>query len=109
MSAPPLTGNARHKPEMEYNGKFGNTIGSIEQIDLMGRIEICYATCHIATQTVAPTIPGFQGIKCCIQYLGIHPHKTIYYPSNDLNGSNSIRHTWNVNQVEDYTTQFVLE
>ena len=94
---------------MEYHGKFGNTIGRINHIALISRIEICYIACHLATKTVARNLTGFQGIKRCIQYMDIHPHKTIYYPSNDLNGSNSIRHTWNVNQVEDYTTQFVLE
>ena len=61
------------------------------------------------TQTVAPTIPGFQGIKCCIKYLSSHPHKPIFYPSNSYGGSNIIRLTWSVNQLEYYTTHNCLE
>ena len=44
----------------------------------MSRIDLCYETCSIATQTVAPTLPYFQGIKRCVQYLASHPHKTIF-------------------------------
>ena len=61
------------------------------------------------TQTVAPTIPGFQGIKCCIKYLSSHPQKPIFYPSNSYGGSNIIRLTWSVNQLEYYTTHSCLE
>ena len=32
-------------------------------IDLMSRIGVFYKTCLIETQTVAPTLPVFQGIK----------------------------------------------
>ena len=60
MDALPLTGNDHHKAEMEYHGKFGHNIGRIQHIAVMGRIEIFYATFHLATQTMAPTIPGFQ-------------------------------------------------
>ena len=82
MTALTLTGNALHEVEMEYHGRFGHIIGSIQHIALMSRIEICYATCRIANQTVAPTLPGFQGIKWCVQYLDSHSHKTIVYPYN---------------------------
>ena len=44
---------------MEYHGKFGHNIGRIQHIDLMSRIDICYKSCCLATQTVAPTLPGF--------------------------------------------------
>ena len=71
----------------------------------MSIINICYATCRLATQTVVPNLPGLQGIKLCVQYLAIHPHKTLLYPSNSYDGSNIIRNTWIGNQVEDYTTQ----
>ena len=47
MDALPLTGNALHKAEMEYNGKLGHTIGRIQHIALMNIIAICYATCHL--------------------------------------------------------------
>ena len=71
---------------MEYHGKFGHNFGSIQQIALMSTIEIYHATFHLETQTVAPTIYGFQGIKCCVQYLASHPHKLILYPSNSYDG-----------------------
>ena len=76
MSVIILTVNALHKAEMEYHGNFGHNLGSIQHIALMSRIEICYATCHLVTHTVAPTLPGFQDIKHCVQYMDIHPHKT---------------------------------
>ena len=86
LAAPPLTGHALQKSEMEYHGKFGHTLGGIQHIALMSRIDLCYATCRLATQTVAPNLPGFQGIKQCFQYLAIHTHKTIFYPSNYYDG-----------------------
>ena len=103
-----LTGNFLYKAEMEYHGKFGHTLVRIQHIYLMSQIDICYATCHLETQTVAPTIPGFQGIKRCVHYLNIHPHKPIFCPSNYYDGSNIIRLTWSRNQVEDYTSQNFL-
>ena len=54
-----LTGNSLHKAEMENHIKFGHTIGWIQHIDLMIRIDICCTTCCLENQTVAPTIPGF--------------------------------------------------
>ena len=86
MAALPLTGHALHKAEMEYHRKFGHALGRIQHIALMSRIDICYATCRLATQTVAPTLPGFQGIKRCVQYLSSHPHKPIFYPSKSYDG-----------------------
>ena len=94
---------------MEYHGKFGHTLGRIQQISIMSRIDIFHTACHLGTQTVAPTLPGFQGLKRCIQYMASHPHKPIFYPSNSHDGSNVIRLTWSRNQVEDYTTQNCLE
>ena len=58
---------------------------------------------------MALTLPGFQGIKRCVQYLASHPHKSIFYPSNYYDASNVIRLTWNGNQVEYHTTQNFLE
>ena len=75
----------------------------------MIRIDLWYATCRLATQTVAPTLPGFQGIKIWVQYLASHPHKPIFYPSNSYDESNVIRIAWSGNQVEDHTTQNCLE
>ena len=108
MAAIPLIGKTFHKAEMEYHGKFGHTIGRIQHISLMSIIDICYATCDIATQTVAPTIPVFQVIKRYVQYQYSHPHKTIFYPYNYYDGSNFIRLTWSGNQVEDHTTHNCL-
>ena len=71
----------------------------------MSIIDICYAICRLDTQTVAPTLPGFQGIERCVQYLFIQPHKPIFYPSNYYDGSNFIRLACIVNQVEDHTIQ----
>ena len=90
---------------MEYHGKVLHTIGRIHHISLMSRIEICYTSCPLATQTVAPTIPWFKGIKRFIQYIASHPHKPIFYPSNSYDGSNFIRLTYSGNQVEDCTNQ----
>ena len=78
MASLPLTGHALQKAEMEYNGKFGHTLGRIQHISLMSRIDLCYTTCCLETQTVAPTLPGFKGIKRRVQYLASHPHKTLF-------------------------------
>ena len=67
---------------MEYNGKIGHTPGRIQHIDIISTVYICYTACHLTTQNLAPNLPGFQGIKRCIQYLDSHPHKPIFYPSN---------------------------
>ena len=48
---------------MDYNVKFVHTLGKIQHISLMGIIDICYKTYCLETQNVAPTLPGFQGIK----------------------------------------------
>ena len=109
MAALPLTGHALQKSEMEYHGKFGHTLGRIQHIALMSRIDLCYTTCCLETQTVAPTLPRFQGIKLCVQYLDSHPHKPIFYPSDSYDWSNVIRLTWSGNQVEDHITQNCLE
>ena len=82
---------------MEYHGKFGHTLGRIQHISLMSRIDLCYSACCLATQTVAPTLPGFQGIKRWVKYLACHQHKTIFYPYNSYDGSNLIRRTWSGN------------
>ena len=58
---------------------------------------------------MSPTLPGFQGIKRCVKYLDIHPHKPMFYPSNYYDGSNFIRLLWSGNQVEYHTTQNFLE
>ena len=109
LAALPLTEHALRKAEMEYHGKFGHALGRIQHIALMSRIDLCYATCRLATQIVAPTLPGFQGIKLCVQYLNSQPHKPIFYPYNSYDGSNVIRLTCSGNQVEDHTTQNCLE
>ena len=103
MADLPLTGHALQKVEIEYHGKYGYTLVRIQHIALMSRSDLCYETCRLATPTVAPTLPGFQGIKRCVQYLDIHPHKPIFYPSNYYDGSNVIRLTWSGNQVEYHT------
>ena len=71
---------------MEYHGKFGHTIGSIQRIALMSRIGNFNATCNITTQTLAPTLSNFQGINRYVQYLDSHPHKPIFYPYNYYDG-----------------------
>ena len=63
---------------MEYHGKFGHTLVRIQHISIMSTIYLFYATFRLSTQTVAPTLPGFQGIKQCVQYLDSHPHKPIF-------------------------------
>ena len=87
MAALPLTGHALQKAEMIYHGKFGHILGRIKHISLMSRIDICYTTCNLEKQTVSHTLPVFQGIKHCVQYLASHPHKPIFYYSNSYDGS----------------------
>ena len=90
---------------MEHHGKFGHTIRQIQKTALMSRIDICYKIYRLENQTVAPTLPGFQGLNICLQYLASHPYKSTFYPSNSYDGSNTIRLTSSGNQVEEYTTQ----
>ena len=94
-----LTGNDLHKSELEYHGKFGHTLGRIQHIALMSRIEICYTAFHLENQTLLLDLPGFQGIKSCIQHRDSHPHKPIFYPTNSYDGSNIIILTWSVYKV----------
>ena len=89
---------------MEYNGKFGHTIGRIQHISLMSRLDIFNIACSLSTQTVANTLLDYQGIKPCIKYLVSQPIKPMFYPSNYYESSNVIRLTWSWNQVEEYTT-----
>ena len=42
MAAHPLTGNDICKAEMEYYGNFGNNLGQIHLIALVGIIGICF-------------------------------------------------------------------
>ena len=44
----------------------------------MSIIDNCYTDCSLATQTVAPILPGFQGINHCVKYLDSHPHEPIF-------------------------------
>ena len=94
---------------MEYHGNFGHARGRIQLIALMSIIDLCYATSCIDTQTVSPNLPGFQGIKCWVQYMASHTHKPIFYISNSYDGSNVIRIIWSGNKVEYHTTQNYLE
>ena len=75
----------------------------------MSRVDICYVTFCLTDQTVAPTLPGVQSIKCCLQYLDSHPHKSITYPYNSYDESNVIRLIWSGIQVANHTTQNFLE
>ena len=109
MDALPLIGNSLRKAEMEYHGKFGHTLGRIQHIDLMRRIDIYYTACCLATQNVVPTLTDLKGIKSCIKDLDSHPHKPIFNPSNYYDRSSVTRLTWSGNQVEDYTTQNCLQ
>ena len=109
MTALTLTGNFLCKAEMEYNGNFGHTLGRIQKISLMIRIDICYTAWRLSNKTVAPNLSGFQGLKHCIQYLASHPHKTIFYHYNSYDDLNVIRLTQSGNQVEEYTTQNCLK
>ena len=72
-------------------------------------IEIFYTAFRLGTQTVAPTLTDFQGLKLRIQYLDSHPNKPIFIPYNSYDGSNVIIPTWGGAQVEDYTTHNCLE
>ena len=84
---------------MGYHNKYGHTLEQKQEISLMSRIDICYKACHLETQTVAPNIPAFQGIKRCIRYLVSHPHKYIFYLYYYYYVSNVIGLTYSRNQV----------
>ena len=86
MAALILTVNSICKVEMEYHGKIGHTLGHIEHIGVMIIIGIFYKDWHLANQTVAPTIHGFEGLNLCIKYLDSQPHKPIFYASNYFDG-----------------------
>ena len=73
MTALPLTGNALHKAELEYHGKFGHNLGMIQQIYLMIRIDICYSTCRLSNQTVAHNLYVFQGFQDMCSISGYSP------------------------------------
>ena len=109
MVEPPLKGNDLCKVEMEYQGKFGHTLGRIQHIFIMGRIGICYIACCPGNQNVAPNVTGYQVLKRGIKYLDSHPHKTMFYPSDYYDDSNAIRLTWSGNQVEERTTQHFIQ
>ena len=63
MAALSLTENRLSKAYMEYHVKFGYTLGRIQHIALMSRINIFYSTCHLVAQKLVPNIPGLWGIK----------------------------------------------
>ena len=58
---------------------------------------------------MATNIPGFKGLKICIQFLANHPHKPIFYTFCSYDVSNAIILTWSGNKFEHYTTQHWLE
>ena len=60
----------------------------------MNIIDILHTAYHLGTQTVAPTLPGFQGLKIRIQYFATHPHKPILYLLNCYDGAKLIILTW---------------
>ena len=88
--------------------KFGYTIGRIQHIDIVRRIDMLYTALSMKTQTVACNLTSFQGLKRCIQYMDSHPYKPIFYPSNSYDGSNVTRLTWIGNKVEYYITHNCL-
>ena len=65
--------------------------------------------CWPGTKTMAPTLPGFKGLKKCIQFIDTHPRNPILHPSNYYFWSNIIRLTWIGCQVEDYITHNCFE
>ena len=63
---------------MEYHGKYVYSLGRIQKIEIIIRTHICYTDCRFLTQTVAYTLPGFQCLRICMQYLATRPHKSIF-------------------------------
>ena len=78
MSAVLLTKNDHYKSEMGYHDYFQHTLGWIYKNFYLDKIEICYTACHMINRSVSPTIPGFQGLKRCIQHMTSHPNKPIF-------------------------------
>ena len=94
---------------MEYHGKVVHTIELIQHIAIMSRIEICYSAWRPGTQTAAPTLPGFQGLKRCIPYIASHYHKLIFYPFNYYDGSYVTMLIYSWTQAEDYNNHNCIE
>ena len=98
MAALPLTVNFLHKSEMGYHGKNSHTLGKVQHISHMSRLDVYYSTYRLATQTMELNCPSLQGVKRRFQYLASHSHKLILYHYNYYDGSNVIRLTWSGNQ-----------
>ena len=109
MPAVPLSGNYRCKVEMECYVKFGPTLGWIQKIVNMSRIDSFYTAIRLVTRTVSLTLTDLKGLKRCVQYMASHPHKYVFYPFNYYDVSNIIWLTWIGTQVEDYTAQNCLK
>ena len=60
----------------------------------MIRIEIFYTSYRLRTQTVAPTLPGFQVMNIYIKDIATQPHKPILYLLNCYDGAKLIILTW---------------
>ena len=90
MPAVPLSGNYRCKVEMECYVKFGPTLGWIQKIVIMSRIDSFYTASRLVTRTVSLTLTDLKGLKLCVQYMASHPNKYVFYPFNYYDVSNII-------------------
>ena len=91
MAAVSLRVNDFKKTEPEWHGKLGHNLVWIKHIASVIRTDICYTDYHLATQTMVPNLPSFQGIKICLKYLT--NHKIFLYCYNSYKVSNVIRLT----------------
>ena len=57
---------------------------------------------------MSSTLPVFQGLKLCIQYMASPPPRPIFYPYISYNVLDFIRLTWSGTEVEEYTTHNCL-
>ena len=108
MDAVPSTWNDIYKSEMEQHGKFGHNLGQIHKTAIMIRVEICYTACNLGNHMWCLLFLYINISKDVLNSLIVTP-TNLFYPFNSYGGSNVIRLTWSVNQVEDYTTQNCLE
>ena len=87
MDVVTMAETAIQKSCKEDHNKLGHTMGRIQHISIISRIEFFYKDCFPGTQTSSPTLIGFQGLNICIKYLDNHPYKPTFFFSGSYDGS----------------------
>ena len=80
VSSSTLTGEALCKTKKIHQRNCGHALGCTQHISNMSRIYIYYMACRLGIKMLVPTIPGFQCLKRCIQFISTYSHNPISYP-----------------------------